>query len=248
MLDPVAFNIFGISIRWYGILISLGMILATVITMKRSKNYGIHPDRILDLILIVIPSGVIGARLYYVLFNWDYYKGDFFKIINIRAGGLAIHGGLIAGILMAILLCIIWNIRILSIMDLGMPGVALAQAIGRWGNFLNKEAYGSPTDLPWAIVVEGQSVHPTFLYESLWNFGLFLFLILFEKRKKYDGQIFLLYGMLYSFARFFIEGLRTDSLMFQQFRVAQIVSAVIFAICFIILMVNRRKHQNNIFR
>ncbi len=247
-MDPVAFTIFGISIRWYGILISLGMILATYITMRRSNNFGIHPDRILDFILLVIPAGVIGARLYYVLFNWDYYRGDFFKIINIRAGGLAIHGGLIAGILMAILLCVIWNLRILTVIDLGMPGVALAQAIGRWGNFFNKEAYGAPTELPWAITIDGQNVHPTFLYESLWNFGLFLFLIWFEKRKKYEGQILLLYGMLYSLARFFIEGLRIDSLMLGEFRVAQLLSAAAFALCFLILVINRRRYKNNIFR
>lgn len=247
-MDPVAFNLFGISIRWYGILISFGMILATLIIMKRSRNYGIHPDRMLDIILFVIPVGIIGARLYYVLFNWEYYKGDFIQIINIRAGGLAIHGGLIAGIIMAIVLCAFWNIRFLKVIDLAMPGVVLAQAIGRWGNFFNQEAYGTPTDLPWAIVVNGQHVHPTFLYESIWNLGLFFFLLWFEKRRKYDGQIFLLYVMLYSLARFFIEGLRIDSLMLGPFRVAQLLSAAVFIISLILLFMNRRRMNKRIFK
>lgn len=247
-MDPVAFNLFGISIRWYGILISFGMILATLITMKRARDYDIHPDKILDIILFVIPVGIIGARIYYVLFNWEYYKGDLMKIINIRAGGLAIHGGLVAGIIMAIVLCSFWNVRFLKVLDLAMPGVVLAQAIGRWGNFFNQEAYGTPTDLPWAIVVNGQHVHPTFLYESVWNLGLFFFLLWFEKRRKYDGQIFLLYAMFYSLARFFIEGLRIDSLMLGPFRVAQLLSAAVFIISLVLLLINRRRMSKRIFK
>lgn len=247
-LDPIAFTLFGISIRWYGVLISLGMILAMVVVIKRANSYGIDPNKVLDIIIIAIPAGVIGARLYYVLFNWDFYQGDLYKIINIRGGGLAIHRGLIVGILAAVLLCLLWRIRILPALDLGMPGVAIAQAVGRWGNYFNKEAYGTPTDLPWAIIIEGQRVHPTFLYESLWNLGLFLFLIWFEKRKKYDGQVFLLYVMLYSIARFFIEGLRIDSLMFGPIRVAQGISAVAFVISLIILLLNKKSHRNMIFR
>lgn len=247
-MDPIAFTIFGISVRWYGILISTGMILAAIAMIKRARLYNIDPNRAIDFSLFVIPFGVIGARLYYVIFNWSYYKGDFFKIINIRLGGLAIHGGLIVGILVAVLLCKLWNIRVMSLLDLGMPAVALAQSIGRWGNFLNKEAYGTPTDLPWAILVEGQRVHPTFLYESIWNLLTFLFLIWFERRRKFEGQIFLLYAMLYSFARFFIEGLRTDSLMMGEFRVAQVLSLIVFIASVCLLRINTRRNNRRLFR
>lgn len=247
-MNPIAFTLFGISIRWYGILISLGMILATVAVSKRANSYGIDSNKILDIILVVVPVGVIGARLYYVLFNWDYYQGDLLRIINTRAGGLAIHGGLIFGVLAAVILCILWRIKILAALDLGMPGVAIAQAIGRWGNFFNKEAFGTPTDLPWAILVEGQRVHPTFLYESIWNLGLFIFLLWFERRRKYDGQVFLLYVMLYSFARFFIEGMRIDSLFLGPIRVAQGVSAVAFIIALAILIAKRKNYKDMIFR
>ncbi|MCG8485077.1 MAG: prolipoprotein diacylglyceryl transferase [Clostridia bacterium] len=247
-MDPIAFTIFGISVRWYGILISIGMILATIAIMKRARLYHIDPNRAIDFALVVIPFGVIGARLYYVIFNWSYYEGDFLKIINTRTGGLAIHGGLIAGILVAILLCKLWNIRVMDLLDLGMPAVALAQAVGRWGNFLNQEAYGTPTDLPWAILVDGQRVHPTFLYESVWNLLIFLFLIWYERRRKFKGQIFLLYAMLYSFARFFIEEFRTDSLMIGEFRVAQVLSLIVFIVCLLILRMNTRRKNRRIFR
>lgn len=247
-MDPIAFNIFGIAIRWYGILISAGMILATIVMMKRAKFYSIDPDRTIDFALFVIPVGVVGARIYYVIFNWSYYQGDLVKIMNIRSGGLAIHGGLITGVLFAILLCKLWNIRALNILDLGMPAVAIAQAIGRWGNYFNQEAYGATTNLPWAISVNGQLVHPTFLYESIWNFLLFLFLIWYEKRRKFEGEIFLLYAMLYSFARFFIEGLRVDSLMLGEFRVAQLLSLLVFIISAILIRINTVKNNKRIFK
>lgn len=224
------------------------MILATLTMMKRAKRYHIDPNRVIDFALFIIPFGVIGARLYYVIFNWSYYQGDFLKIINIRTGGLAIHGGLIVGVLVGILLCKLWNIRVLDALDLGMPSVALAQAIGRWGNFFNQEAYGTPTDLPWAILIEGQRVHPTFLYESIWNLLIFIFLVWYEKRRKFEGQIFLLYAVLYSFARFFIEGLRTDSLMIGEFRVAQVLSLVVFVVSLLIIRFNTRKSNKKIFR
>ena len=168
--NPVAFTVFGIEVRWYGVLIALGMVLATLLTYKRAPRHGLEPDRVLDFILICIPVGIIGARLYYVVFNWSMYEGDFLKIINLSLGGRAIHGGLIFGIAAAVILCAVWKIRPLNVMDLAVPGVALAQAIGRWGNYFNSEAHGGPTDLPWAVMVNGQTYHPTFLYESIWCF------------------------------------------------------------------------------
>lgn len=247
-MNPVAFSLFGFDVRWYGILISVGMILATIITIKRAGNYGIDSEKVLDIILIAIPVGIIGTRLYYVAFNWDLYKGDFLKIINIREGGLAIHGGLIFGIAAAAIVCSRMGIKVLRALDIAMPGISLAQSIGRWGNFFNQEAYGGPTNLPWAIVVNGQHVHPTFLYESICTFLLFLFLLYADARKKFDGQIFLLYGIFYSLARFFIEGLRTDSLMLGPFRVAQVVSACIFVLFAVIYIRMYMRRKNRMFR
>lgn len=247
--NPVAFTLFGIDIMWYGIVIAAAMVLAVIIIYRRAPIHGISSERSLDFVLICVPMGVIGARLYYVLFNWDYYGGDFYKIINIRGGGLAIHGGLILGFLTAFLLCRLWDIRPLNLLDLAAPSIAIAQSIGRWGNYFNQEAHGGPTDLPWAITVNGQMVHPTFLYESIWCFLLFFVLLLFANNRKFEGQIFLLYGILYSLERFFVEGLRTDSLMIGPFKQAQVFSASIFVIFLIIYLVMRRKskYRNRIF-
>lgn len=139
--NPVAFTFFGIDVMWYGVLIAFGIILATAITYKRAPRHGLEPDRILDFVLICIPLGIIGARAYYVLFNWEQYSGDFLKIINLRLGGLAIHGGLILGLGAAAVLCILWKLRPMNILDLAIPSIALAQAIGRWGNYFNSEAH-----------------------------------------------------------------------------------------------------------
>jgi prolipoprotein diacylglyceryl transferase len=234
-LDPIAFKLFGLEIRWYGILIATGMVLGTILAIKRAKRQGIEEDKVLDLLLFAIPASIIGARTYYVLFNLKSYGGDLLSMINIRQGGLAIHGGVIGGVLVGYFFCKKHHISFRKMVDICAPSIILGQAIGRWGNFINKEAYGSPTDLPWAIVVDGVKVHPTFLYESIWNFMVFLFLLWYDKKKKFHGELFLLYAALYSTARFFIEGLRMDSLMFGPFRVAQLVSisAILLASTFI---------------
>lgn len=229
----IAFSIFGTDIMWYGILISLAFLLAIYLSYKRSHIYNIKPDYILDFALWMIPLAILGARLYYVVFSWEHYKGDLMSIFNIRGGGLAIHGGLIAGILVAIVFCEAKHIKLLDLGDLVLPTVALAQAIGRWGNFFNSEAHGGPTDLPWAIIVEGEKVHPTFLYESIWCLLIFVFLIRIERKRQFSGEIALLYGMLYSIERFFVEGLRTDSLMIGNFRQAQVLSVFAFIFCFV---------------
>ena len=154
------------------------------------------------------------------------------RILDIRSGGLAIHGGLIAGILVAIAVCKYHKIKILDLADLCFPTVALAQSIGRWGNFFNSEAHGGPTNLPWAIYVDGQYVHPTFLYESIWCFALFLFLMFYmEKHRAFSGQLALLYGILYSLERIFVEQLRTDSLMLGPFKQAQVLSFCVIVLC-----------------
>ncbi len=239
-MDPVAFTLFGHDIRWYGILIGTGMLLGIYIAYKRAPRFDIIPDRVIDLCLVSLPVGVVGARTWYVLFNWEYYRGDFMKIIDVTQGGLAIHGGLIFGITTAAILCKIWKINIWDFLDLAVPSIALGQAIGRWGNYANGEAHGGPTDLPWAIQVDGQMVHPTFLYESIWCFLLFIFLIKISKNRRFSGQIFCLYGILYSIERFFVEGLRTDSLTFFGLRTAQLVSVGIIVGCLLIYCVKKR--------
>ena len=235
----VAFTVFGIDIMWYGILIGLGFVLAVVISYRRAPLHHIESENILDFALWMIPLSIIGARAYYVIFDWDLYRGDPMSVFNIRAGGLAIHGGLIVGVIVGLCFCRVKKISVMELADLIFPTVALAQSIGRWGNFFNSEAHGTPTDLPWAILVDGQYVHPTFLYEPLWCFALFWFLLWVDRRRKFPGQIALLYGMLYSVERFCVEHLRTDSLMIGPFRQAQVLSAVVFIAClaaYIILM------------
>ncbi|MBR3785185.1 MAG: prolipoprotein diacylglyceryl transferase [Firmicutes bacterium] len=242
--DPIAFTLFGMDVRWYGLLIGTGFLLAILLSYKRAPKYGIKEDHVLDFALFMIPAAIIGARAYYVIFNWDYYGGDMARILDIRSGGLAIHGGLIAGILVAIAVCKYHKIRILDLADLCFPTVALAQSIGRWGNFFNSEAHGGPTDLPWAIYVDGQYVHPTFLYESIWCFALFLFLMFYmEKRRTFSGQLALLYGMLYSLERIFVEQLRTDSLMIGPFKQAQVLSFCVIVLCAAAYVYLQRKER-----
>ena len=225
-MDRVAFSIFGIDVMWYGILMAIGMILGTFLALKEAKRVGIKEDDVLDLAIFAIPIGLLGARMYYVIFNWEYYSQNVSQILNFRAGGMAIHGALIGGILTGYIFTKIRKINFLKMADAVMIGMPLAQAIGRWGNFINQEAHGGPTDLPWGIMVDGVKVHPTFLYESIWDAAIFIFLWIFRKKKKYEGQIITYYITLYSLGRFFIEGLRTDSLMIGPLRMAQVISLI----------------------
>ncbi len=161
---------------------------------------------------------------YVIFYNLEYYLSNPSQILNFRGGGMAIHGGLIAGIVVGIIYTKRKNINFFKMADIVMIGMPLSQSIGRWGNYINQEAYGSPTDLPWAITINGIGVHPTFLYESIWNFVLFIFLWNIRKKKKFEGQILTIYIMMYSLGRLFIEALRTDSLMIGSIRVAQLIS------------------------
>ncbi|OPJ56848.1 prolipoprotein diacylglyceryl transferase [Alkalithermobacter paradoxus] len=232
-MNPVAFSILGVDIRWYGILISTGIILGILLAVKQGRKLDINEDKLIDLYLIAVPSAIVGARIYYVIFNWAYYKGDILKIINIRSGGLAIHGGIIGGVIAAYIYCKVNKIDFNTILDISAPSLILGQAIGRWGNFFNQEAYGRPTNLPWAITVDGVKVHPTFLYESLWNICLFLFLIRFRDKAKYRGQVFIYYAGIYSVGRFIVESFRIDSLMIGPLRTAQVISILTIGICFL---------------
>jgi prolipoprotein diacylglyceryl transferase len=220
------------------------MLLGSLLVLKYTKKSGYKEDDIIDLILVVIPFGIVGARLYYVIFNWSYYAGDFLKIINIRGGGLAIHGAVIGGVLSGYIFCKIRKINFYELIDFAALALILGQAIGRWGNFTNGEAHGGITDLPWGIMVDGQKVHPTFLYESIWNFMIFLLLIFLGKKlKKKNGDIFAIYVGLYSIGRFFIEGMRTDSLMLGSLRMAQVISLVLIAFSGYFLFI-RKKMSN----
>lgn len=236
--DPIAFIAFGHEVRWYGILIASALMIGLLIAIKRAPKYGIDTDIVLDFFLFMTPAIIIGARLYYVIFSYDYYAAHPGEIIATWHGGLAIHGGIIAGVIVAIVLCRIKKINFLTLADVLIPGLPLGQAIGRWGNYFNQEAYGSQTDLPWAITVNDAvlgiiRVHPTFLYESIWDFLIFGFLFFYEdKIKKVDGELLFVYLGLYSIGRFFIEGLRTDSLMFLGLKTAQLISLTLIIIGF----------------
>ena len=239
--DPIAFTIAGIEIRWYGILIATAMMLAVIISSKRAPRHGIREEDVLDLALWMLPAGVIGARVYYVIFNHDMYH-SLQEAVNIRNGGLAIHGGLIFGLIAVILVCRHKKISALNMADLIIPSVALAESIGRWGTYFNGEAHGGPTDLPWGIIVDGVKVHPTFLYESIWCLILFFFLTWWDRnRRKAYGQTLALYGILYSVERFFVESLRTDSLMIGPFKQAQVIS-ICAIIASVILYLYSKKH------
>lgn len=244
-MNPVAFTIFGVDIMWYGVLISTGVLLGVVFALRECKRIGFKEDNLLDFLLYAIPAAIIGARAYYVIFSWDFYSKNPDQIINIRNGGLAIHGALIAGVIVGVLFCKKRKIKVLELLDIVMPSVALGQAIGRWGNFINQEAHGGTTDLPWGIIVNGQKVHPTFLYESIIDLCIFLFLMWFRKNKKTtDGQVLGLYLIFYSAGRFFVEGLRTDSLMFLGMRVAQLISlgSILLGVLLLVYL-NKKKAQ-----
>lgn len=252
-MNPIAFTILNIPIRWYGVLIALGMILGITITRYTCKLKGASFDKFIDLLILVLPMAIIGARLYYVLFELDYYKNNLIEIFNIREGGLAIHGGVILGVLTAAIYIKIKKLEFFKYADAAAPGLILGQAIGRWGNFFNQEAHGGPVSTEFikrfpefiqrGMLIDGQYYHPTFLYESLWNFLVFIVLILILKKFKKDGLAAFSYIGLYSIGRFFIEGMRTDSLMLGGLRVAQLVSlgGILFWISALIYYYIKRK-------
>ena len=244
-MNPIAFTLFGIEVRWYGIFIAIGAMLAIYFGEKLiERNPRIPKESIVDMSLLALPLGIVGARLYYVLFEWEYYSQHTSEIFAIRNGGLAIHGGLLVGALVIFFFSKAKKVQFLDLLDMIVGGVALAQGIGRWGNFMNGEAHGGPTDLPWAIPVDGVMVHPTFLYESILDIGIFLFIYFYlSKRRKYPGELSGAYLILYSIGRFFIEGLRTDSLYIGPLKTAQVMSLIGIAIG-VILLINVYRREN----
>ena len=234
-VDPTAFTVFGLEIRWYAIIIVTGMLLAALYVYLRTKPLGMLFDDLMDTALAVVFPAVICARIYYVIFKELEVPGTFqsFKdVINIRSGGLAIYGGIIGGALFALIVIRVKRFRMFAMLDALSPAVMIGQTIGRWGNFVNSEAYGSQTGLPWrmGVIENGEMiyVHPTFLYESLWNLAGFILLNVFYRKRKFDGQIVLGYLAWYGFGRMFIEGLRTDSLYVGPFRISQVVGLLSF--------------------
>lgn len=245
IISRIAFTFAGIDIYWYAILIVSSIIIGIIWSIYNSGKYGIKYETIIDLCIFMIPIAILSARTYYVLFNFEYYKNNPIEILNFRNGGLAIYGGVIGAIITIIIFGKIKKINILNLTDYIAPIVPLGQAIGRWGNYINIEAYGVETSLPikMEIIENGitKYVHPTFLYESIGDFVLFLLLLKISKKTKFSGQITFLYFIGYSFLRFFIEGLRTDSLMLGNIRASQLLSLIIF-IVFSILYIIKKKN------
>lgn len=252
-MDPIAFEIFGKPIYWYGIIISLGVLIGIYLAMREAKRLELDPEIIIDFCLLAIPLAIIGARIYYVVFQWDAYKDNPIDVIKIWEGGLAIFGAVIGGVIAALIFTRWRKLDFWLLADIVAPSLILGQALGRWGNFFNQEAYGyAITNPAWqwfpaAVFIEkNQQWHmATFFYESLWNFIVFLFLIFYRKRKKRNGEVFLLYLILYSCGRIVIEGLRTDSLYWGPFRVSQLLSGILIVLGTAMFFVRRKKEALN---
>ncbi len=236
---PFVLQIGPLAIRWYGLLFAVGVLLGTWLAQREAIRRGEDPEQLLNVIVFGVMAGLIGARLYYVLFNWGYYGSRPLKILAVWEGGLAIHGGLLAGGLTAVIYSVRKKLPVLTYLDIMAPSAPLGQAIGRWGNFFNQEAFGIPTDLPWKLYIEPyhrppdlttyEYFHPTFLYESLWNLLVFaiLYFLLRRRLQAIPGALLLCYIGLYSVGRFFVEGLRIDSLMLGPLRAAQVMSLIL---------------------
>jgi len=245
-MNPIAFEVLGFSVRWYGILITLGMLLGIALAMREVRRQGENESWFLDMLLLAIPAGLLGSRLYYVVFNLGQYD-SLLHALNFREGGLAIHGGVLGGVAVAYLYVRHRKVDFWQWADIAAPSVILAQAIGRWGNFFNEEAYGIPTRLPWAMYIANEYRHPAFLYESLWNVGVLTLLLWVWRHRRFRGQIATLYVVGYSVGRLWIEQIRTDSLMLGPFRVAQLVSIVliVLGVYGYRLLQRRRSEQEN---
>lgn len=261
-IDPIALHI-GHGVYWYGIIIALGFVLAVMFCSRRSRRYGILPDDLYDMLILATPLSIIGARLYYVIFYLDLFRNadgsiNPGKVVAIWDGGLAIYGGVIVAILSVYFFCRHKKIRVGAMLDLGCMGMLIGQLIGRWGNFVNREAFGAETTLPWRMRLWESAdqfieVHPTFLYESLWNLvGLLLIVFVLEKRRKFDGENFFFYLFWYGLGRTWIEGLRTDSLYLFDWtifgapiRVSQALSVVLCAVAVVVLVYNLKVKQHD---
>ncbi len=242
--NPIAFSVGSVDVYWYGLLISSGVLIGVFLAMKEAARRGLDDELPLTFIFWTLPLSLIGTRLWYVAFNWGYYSEDLSRILAFREGGLAIHGGVITGLLVLIVFCRVKKLNVWQFGDIIAPSLILGQAIGRWGNFFNQEAYGVETTLPWAIYIAGVGHHPTFLYESLWNLLVFAALIYMSRKDHIPGEIMIKYFIYYSAGRYFIEGLRTDSLFIGPFRTAQLVSLILIHGGLLLLWWRRRQFKN----
>lgn len=265
--SPVAFTVFGKDIYWYGIIIASGFLLAVLYMLHRAKDFGVTQDDVLDMILWAAPIGVVCARLYYCIFYWELYEDDPISMLYIWEGGLAIYGGIIGACIAVVIYSRKKKQNFSLLMDTASMSIVFGQIMGRWGNFFNREAFGDYTNnlfamqLPVSAVraneitqkmwdhvvtvngVEYIQVHPTFLYESLWNVGVLLFLFWFRKRKKFNGEVFLMYLIGYGLGRIWIEGLRTDQLLLPVvgLPVSQLLSGCLVVGCTILVVWKRKK-------
>lgn len=249
-VSPIAIEIGNFKIYWYGIIIAVGFILAVIYALRVSKRHNVDSEKLLNCIIVGLITAVIGARLYYVAFSWDYFKNDPIRILYIHQGGLAVYGGLIGALIGGLIVAKVQKMKIPPVLDLAALGFLIGQGIGRWGNFTNQEAFGTVTELPWRMVSEatgGNGVHPCFLYESLWCLLGFVLLHFYSKRQKFDGEIFLMYMVWYGLERTVVEGLRTDSLYlpFVNIRVSQALSFVLFIVGIALLVYNYAKFKKS---
>ena len=266
-LSRSAFTIGGQDIYWYGIVIGVGVVLGVLLAMYEAKRTGQNPDMYVDFVIYAMIFAVLGARLYYVAFSWDFYSQHPEKIFALREGGLAIYGGIIGGVLTAMVYCRVKKQNFWLLADTAAPSLILGQMMGRWGNFFNREAFGGYTDglfamryqlsqvrasdltqeiLEHLVTVNGTKyiqVHPTFLYESLWSLGVLIILLVMCRRKKFDGQIFSIYLFGYALGRVWIEGLRTDQLLIGGIPVSQALSVVLIVVAVILFVYCRKKAQ-----
>lgn len=250
-INPVAFSLGPLEIRWYGIIIATGIVLAFLVVQKEMVKRGMHPDFLTDLLIWAVPISIISARIYYVLFSWEMYKDNPINAIKIWEGGIAIHGALIGAFLTAYIFTKRRGISFWKTVDIAAPGILIGQIIGRWGNFMNQEAHGGPvsqhfletTIIPdWIMnqmTIDGVTYHPTFLYESMWNLVGLVIILLLRRVSLKRGEMFLFYLTWYSIGRFFIEGMRTDSLYGGVLRAAQVVSVVTIIVAVILFIIRR---------
>ena len=252
-VNPVALSVGNFQIFWYGIIIASGLVLAFIYAWFSSSRFNVDRNKLINCVLVGIITGIIGARLYYVLFSLDYYLAHPVEIFYIHRGGLAIYGGIIGALLGGCIVAKIQNMKVMPVLDIASLGFLIGQGIGRWGNFANQEAFGTPTDLPWGMISEntgGVTVHPCFLYESIWCLlGFVIIHFLSKKFQKYSGQVFYMYLVWYGFERMLVEGLRTDSLylpftMFgAEIRVSQLLSLLLVIFGVVMLIINRKKED-----
>ena len=252
-ISNVAFRLGNYPVYWYGLIIATGLLLALVYAWRSAPRYNVNVSKLFNCVFVGLITGIIGARLYYCAFLWDEYISDPVSILYIHEGGLAIYGGIIGALAGGLAVAKIQKMKCMPILDITMVGFLLGQGIGRWGNFMNQEAFGTQTDLPWRMmsentIIDGQvvAVHPCFLYESIWcllGFGLLHFYG--KYRQRYAGQIFYMYLVWYGFERTIVEGLRTDSLYVGNtgIRVSQILSAVLFVFGVVMLIINLKKED-----